>query len=56
MEVASPEFDYVPPELVSLFVTNQGGHQPSYIYRLLTEFYSPQDTYLDRSSANQDEK
>ena len=46
VEVASPEFDYVPPELVSLFVTNQGGHQPSYIYRLLTEFYSPADTNL----------
>jgi translation initiation factor eIF-2B subunit beta len=29
----------VPPDLVSLFVTNTGGHQPSYIYRLLSEMY-----------------
>lgn len=39
----NPAFDYVPPELVDLFITNIGGHQPSYIYRLLVEYYCPED-------------
>mmetsp|Transcript_19720 Transcript_19720/g.49831 ORF Transcript_19720/g.49831 Transcript_19720/m.49831 type:complete len:392 (-) Transcript_19720:53-1228(-) len=39
VQVVSPSFDYVPPDLVSLFITNTGGHQPSYIYRLLSEYY-----------------
>lgn len=39
VQVVCPSYDYVPPELVSLFVTNTGGHQPSYIYRLLSEMY-----------------
>lgn len=44
--VQNPAYDYIPPELVSLFVTNFGGHNPSYIYRLLTEYYSPEDYNL----------
>lgn len=32
-EPVVPAFDYVPPELISLFITNQGGFTPSYIYR-----------------------
>lgn len=43
VEVAAPAFDFVPPDLISLYVTNQGSHQPSYVYRLLSEFYHPQD-------------
>eukprot|EP00300_Choanocystis_sp_HF-7_P025307 c27078_g1_i1.p1 GENE.c27078_g1_i1~~c27078_g1_i1.p1 ORF type:complete len:400 (+),score=84.20 c27078_g1_i1:124-1323(+) len=45
----SPAFDYVPPDLVSLFVSNleKGLHNPSYIYRLLAEFYSPEDYSLE---------
>jgi len=44
VHVESPGYDYIPPELVDLFVTNLGGHNPSYIYRLLVEFYNPEDT------------
>ena len=39
----NPALDYVPPELVDLFITNFGGHHPSYIYRLLVEYYCPED-------------
>lgn len=41
--VENPAYDYISPDLVTLFVTNIGGHNPSYIYRLLNEFYYPQD-------------
>jgi hypothetical protein len=40
VEVSNPYFDYVPPHLVSLFVTDTGGYTPSYVYRLLAEYYS----------------
>ena len=54
VDVANPRFDYIPPELVNLYVTNfsvvpslrSGSHQPSYIYRLLTEYYVPDDYEL----------
>ncbi|XP_023295918.2 translation initiation factor eIF-2B subunit beta, partial [Lucilia cuprina] len=42
-KIYSPIFDYVPPELVTLFISNTGGHAPSYVYRLLTELYHPED-------------
>jgi translation initiation factor eIF-2B subunit beta len=32
-------YDYVPPDLVSLFISNIGANAPSYIYRLLSEYY-----------------
>uniref|UniRef100_A0A8D8LD00 Translation initiation factor eIF2B subunit beta n=1 Tax=Cacopsylla melanoneura TaxID=428564 RepID=A0A8D8LD00_9HEMI len=44
VQVFNPEFDYVPPELVGLFISNTGGHPPSYIYRLLSELYHPDDS------------
>jgi len=44
--VINPAWDYIPPELVSLFITNSGGHNPTYIYRLLAEFYHPQDQQI----------
>ncbi|XP_027165888.1 translation initiation factor eIF-2B subunit beta-like [Coffea eugenioides] len=43
VHVANPVFDYVPPELVSLVITDIGGHKPSYIYRLIADYYSSQD-------------
>ncbi|KAL4157224.1 hypothetical protein PRNP1_006249 [Phytophthora ramorum] len=46
LEVLNPAYDYVPPECVRIFITNTGAHQPSYIYRLLAEYYSPQDYQL----------
>jgi len=41
--VINPAWDYIPPELVSLYITNQGGHNPTYIYRLLADYYNPLD-------------
>ncbi len=41
-------FDYVPPELISLFVTDTGGYTPSYVYRLLAEYYSREDYTLSK--------
>ncbi|EFJ06519.1 hypothetical protein SELMODRAFT_186716 [Selaginella moellendorffii] len=43
VHVVNPMFDYVPPELISLFITDSGGHNPSYVYRLVAEIYSPED-------------
>ncbi|CAG9765111.1 unnamed protein product [Ceutorhynchus assimilis] len=42
-EVTNAVFDFVPPELVTLFITHQGGNSPSYVYRLLSELYHPDD-------------
>jgi len=41
VQIYNPLFDYVPPELISLFIFNIGSHAPSYIYRLLHETYPP---------------
>ncbi len=46
VHVPNPTFDYVPPELVSLFVTDTGGYTPSYVYRLLAEYYTREDYAL----------
>lgn len=45
IEVIVPAYDYVPPELVSLYITNLGGQTPQYIYRVFSEFYSQDDIY-----------
>lgn len=47
VNVTNPLWDYIPPELVSLFITNQSSYNPSYIYRLLAEFYDPRDDDFD---------
>lgn len=44
--VYNPIFDYVPPELLTLFISNAGGNSPSYVYRHLTELYHPDDHEL----------
>jgi len=49
LEVHNPTFDYVPPHLVSLLVTDTGGYTPSYVYRLLAEYYSREDYVLECS-------
>jgi len=46
VEVIVPAFDFLPPDLMELYVTNNGSHQPSYIYRLLAEYYHPNDYIL----------
>lgn len=52
LNVVNPTFDYVPPKLVSLFVTDTGGHSPSYMYRLIAEYYSADDLVVRRKSAS----
>ena len=39
LDLISPEFDYIPPTLLALFITNVGPHPPSYIRKLLVESY-----------------
>jgi translation initiation factor eIF-2B subunit beta len=50
LHVPNPALDYVPPALVSLFITDSGCHCPSYVYRLLQEYYSPEDMDLNAGS------
>jgi translation initiation factor eIF-2B subunit beta len=42
----NPVFEYVPPGLVTLFISNISGMAPSYIYRQLSEYYHPEDYKL----------
>lgn len=46
VQLVNPVFDYVPPELVTLYISNIGGNAPSYVYRLLSELYHPDDHEL----------
>ena len=46
VDVANPAYDYVRPSLITLFVTSNGGVQPSYIYRILQENYHREDYEL----------
>ncbi|CAD8112837.1 unnamed protein product [Paramecium sonneborni] len=36
-------FDYVPPEYISLYITNQGQYTPQSIYQLFSDFYDVKD-------------
>ena len=45
--VANPHCDRVDPALVTMYVTNTGPHTPSYVYRLLSELYAPEDHDLN---------
>lgn len=47
VEVDNPLFDYVPAGLVDLYVTNLGGHAPSYLYRIIADHYRKEDIELD---------
>ncbi|EDL81556.1 eukaryotic translation initiation factor 2B, subunit 2 beta, isoform CRA_a [Rattus norvegicus] len=46
VSVHCPVFDYVPPDLITLFISNIGGNAPSYVYRLMSELYHPDDHVL----------
>ncbi|KAK9283353.1 hypothetical protein L1049_011595 [Liquidambar formosana] len=52
LHVVNPTFDYVPPKLVSLFITDTGGHNPSYMYRLIADYYSADDLVVQRRPAS----
>lgn len=43
VDVENPLFDYVPAELVDLYITNLGGHAPSYLYRIVSDHYRKED-------------
>lgn len=43
VQIENPLFDYVPAELVDLYITNLGGHAPSYLYRIVTDHYRKED-------------
>jgi translation initiation factor eIF-2B subunit beta len=43
VHVPNPAYDYVPPELVALHITNIGANHASYVYRLLAEYYHEED-------------
>ncbi|CAD8174445.1 unnamed protein product [Paramecium pentaurelia] len=36
-------FDYVPPECISLYITNQGQYTPQSIYQLFYDLYNDKD-------------
>ncbi|CAH3044422.1 unnamed protein product [Porites evermanni] len=46
IDVHNPVFDYIPPDLVNLCISNIGGYSPSYVYRLVSELYHADDYYL----------
>ncbi|KZV54439.1 hypothetical protein F511_09754 [Dorcoceras hygrometricum] len=52
LHVVNPAFDYVPPNLVSLFITDIGGHNPSYMHQLMNEYYSADDLVVRGKSAS----
>ncbi|EPY49700.1 translation initiation factor eIF2B beta subunit [Schizosaccharomyces cryophilus OY26] len=45
-ELLNPYYDYIPPDLVDLFITNLGGYPPSYLYRIMNDTYDANDTIL----------
>lgn len=44
--MVNPAFDFVAPDLMDLYVTNDGSALPSYVYRQLSEYYHPKDYVL----------
>ncbi|KAK0647347.1 putative translation initiation factor eIF-2B subunit beta [Lasiodiplodia hormozganensis] len=46
VDVVNPLFDYVPADLVDLYITNLGGHAPSYLYRIVADHYRAEDVNL----------
>ena len=43
VELIHPRHDYIQPQHISLYITNVGSFQPSFIYRLLAENYHSDD-------------
>ncbi|GJQ08683.1 hypothetical protein GpartN1_g1521.t1 [Galdieria partita] len=46
LEVSCPRLDLIQSQYIRLLVTNSGGFSPSYVYRILNEFYDEIDTFL----------
>jgi len=49
VQVVNPKYDYIPPDLISLLITDGGSYSPSFIYRLLNNYYDPEDYQYDTS-------
>lgn len=54
LEAVLSTFDYVPPELITLFVSNIGGNSPSYVYQLLKELYYEEDYLYEEKKQEED--
>ncbi|KAF2635933.1 translation initiation factor eIF-2B subunit beta [Massarina eburnea CBS 473.64] len=46
VDVEHPLYDYVPADLVDLYITNLGGHAPSFLYRIVADHYRTEDVVL----------
>jgi translation initiation factor eIF-2B subunit beta len=46
VDVINPLYDWTPAEAVDLYITNLGGHAPSYLYRIVDDHYYAEDTDL----------
>jgi len=46
VDVMNPFYDYVRPEMIDAYVTNDGDHPPSSVYRLIKEAYDDEDYEL----------
>ncbi|KAL8766473.1 MAG: hypothetical protein Q9209_006767 [Squamulea sp. 1 TL-2023] len=45
-EVNNPLLDYLPADLIALYITNLGGHAPSYLYRIVADHYRSEDMHI----------
>lgn len=46
VDVVNPIYDFVDSDLVDLYITNLGGHAPSYLYRIVADHYRVEDIDL----------
>lgn len=46
VDVVNPIYDHVAADLVDLYITNLGGHAPSYLYRIVADHYRVEDIDL----------
>ncbi|KAL8738989.1 MAG: hypothetical protein Q9181_000271 [Wetmoreana brouardii] len=51
LDLGSPIYDYVPANIVDLYITNIGGHAPSFLYRIAADHYQIEDVNLTKSAA-----
>ena len=43
LQFNNPSFDYVPPNLITMYATNYGIINPIYLYRLFADMYDQED-------------
>lgn len=46
VQVVSPVFEKIPAQLISLYITQTSAVSPSHLYRLIGEYYHPEDFHL----------